>query len=126
VTGTTPRCFFGGLPKSIVYDDFDRKIEAKRSEMRRLAGAAIIGSRAYQQRGADWSGIVGDCRIARHHRGCCRNTPAPVSVAARREVRRSVICFPRPCAVVTLKRRRAPYWKVGACSLVGGATVAIN
>ena len=50
MTGTTPRCFFGGLPKSIVYDDFDRKIEAKSSEMRRLAGAAIIGSRAYQQR----------------------------------------------------------------------------
>jgi HAMP domain-containing protein len=31
-------------------DDFDRKIEAARSEMRRLAGAAIVGTRAYQQR----------------------------------------------------------------------------
>ena len=31
-------------------DDFDRKIEAARSEMRRLAGAAIAGTRAYQQR----------------------------------------------------------------------------
>src|SRR5712671_5576156 len=30
-------------------DDFDRKIEAARSEMRRLAGAAIVGTRAYQQ-----------------------------------------------------------------------------
>src|SRR6202007_2647341 len=31
-------------------DDFDRKIEAARREMRRLAGAAIVGTRAYQQR----------------------------------------------------------------------------
>jgi class 3 adenylate cyclase len=31
-------------------DDFDRRIEAARSEMRRLAGAAIVGTRAYQQR----------------------------------------------------------------------------
>ena len=31
-------------------DDFDRKIENARSEMRRLAGAAIVGTRAYQQR----------------------------------------------------------------------------
>jgi class 3 adenylate cyclase len=31
-------------------DEFDRKIEAARSEMRRLAGAAIVGTRAYQQR----------------------------------------------------------------------------
>jgi class 3 adenylate cyclase len=31
-------------------DDFDRKIAAARSEMRRLAGAAIVGTRAYQQR----------------------------------------------------------------------------
>src|SRR5215831_5625237 len=31
-------------------DDFDRKIDAARSEMRRLAGAAIVGTRAYQQR----------------------------------------------------------------------------
>jgi adenylate cyclase len=31
-------------------DDFDSKIEAARSEMRRLAGAAIVGTRAYQQR----------------------------------------------------------------------------
>ncbi len=31
-------------------DDFDRKIDATRSEMRRLAGAAIVGTRAYQQR----------------------------------------------------------------------------
>jgi adenylate cyclase len=31
-------------------DDFDRKIEAARGEMRRLAGAAIVGTRAYQQR----------------------------------------------------------------------------
>ena len=31
-------------------DDFDRKIETARSEMRRLAGAAIVGTRAYQQR----------------------------------------------------------------------------
>ena len=30
-------------------DDFDRKIEAARSEMHRLAGAAIVGTRAYQQ-----------------------------------------------------------------------------
>jgi len=30
-------------------DDFDRKVEAARSEMRRLAGAAIIGTRAYQR-----------------------------------------------------------------------------
>jgi len=30
-------------------DDFDRKIETARSEMRRLAGAAIVGTRAYQQ-----------------------------------------------------------------------------
>jgi adenylate cyclase len=31
-------------------DDFDHKIDAARSEMRRLAGAAIVGTRAYQQR----------------------------------------------------------------------------
>jgi len=31
-------------------DDFDRKIDAARSEMRRLASAAIVGTRAYQQR----------------------------------------------------------------------------
>src|SRR5947207_2744943 len=31
-------------------DDFDRKIDAARTEMRRLAGAAIVGTRAYQQR----------------------------------------------------------------------------
>jgi adenylate cyclase len=31
-------------------DDFDRKIDAARGEMRRLAGAAIVGTRAYQQR----------------------------------------------------------------------------
>src|SRR6202040_2761560 len=30
-------------------DDFDSKIEAARSEMRRLAGAAIVGTRAYQR-----------------------------------------------------------------------------
>jgi class 3 adenylate cyclase len=30
-------------------DDFDRKIEAARTEMRRLAGAAIVGTRAYQR-----------------------------------------------------------------------------
>src|SRR5437764_243943 len=30
-------------------DDFDHKIDAARSEMRRLAGAAIIGTRAYQR-----------------------------------------------------------------------------
>ncbi len=30
-------------------DNFDSKIEAARSEMRRLAGAAIVGTRAYQQ-----------------------------------------------------------------------------
>jgi len=30
-------------------DNFDRKIDAARSEMRRLAGAAIVGTRAYQQ-----------------------------------------------------------------------------
>jgi len=30
-------------------DDFDHKIDAARGEMRRLAGAAIIGTRAYQQ-----------------------------------------------------------------------------
>jgi class 3 adenylate cyclase len=31
-------------------DDFDTKVEAARTEMRRLAGAAIVGTRAYQQR----------------------------------------------------------------------------
>ena len=31
-------------------DDFDHKIDAARGEMRRLAGAAIVGTRAYQQR----------------------------------------------------------------------------
>ncbi len=31
-------------------DDFDRKIDRLQSEMRRLAGAAIVGTRAYQQR----------------------------------------------------------------------------
>jgi adenylate cyclase len=31
-------------------DDFDRKIDVARSEMRRLAGAAIVGTRAYQRR----------------------------------------------------------------------------
>jgi len=31
-------------------DDFDRKIDAAHSEMRRLASAAIIGTRTYQQR----------------------------------------------------------------------------
>jgi len=31
-------------------DDFDRKIEAARDDMRQLAGAAIIGTRAYQHR----------------------------------------------------------------------------
>ena len=31
-------------------DDFDRKIDAARSEMRLLASAAIVGTRAYQQR----------------------------------------------------------------------------
>ncbi|HEY1259809.1 MAG TPA: adenylate/guanylate cyclase domain-containing protein [Stellaceae bacterium] len=31
-------------------DDFDRRIDAARSEMRRLAGAAIIGTRDYQHR----------------------------------------------------------------------------
>jgi len=31
-------------------DDFDHKIDAALSEMRRLAGAAIVGTRAYQQR----------------------------------------------------------------------------
>jgi adenylate cyclase len=30
-------------------DDFDRKIEADRSEMQRLAGAAVVGTRASQQ-----------------------------------------------------------------------------
>ena len=30
-------------------DDFDRKIDAARSEMRRLAGAAIVATRAYQR-----------------------------------------------------------------------------
>jgi adenylate cyclase len=30
-------------------DDFDRKVDAARSEMRRLAGAAIAGTRAYQR-----------------------------------------------------------------------------
>jgi adenylate cyclase len=30
-------------------DDFDHKIDAARSEMRRLAGAAIVGTRAYQR-----------------------------------------------------------------------------
>ena len=30
-------------------DDFDRKIEAARNEMRRLAGAAVVGTRAYQR-----------------------------------------------------------------------------
>jgi class 3 adenylate cyclase len=31
-------------------DEFDHKIDAARGEMRRLAGAAIVGTRAYQQR----------------------------------------------------------------------------
>jgi class 3 adenylate cyclase len=31
-------------------DDFDRRIDAARSEMRRLAGAAVVGTRAYQRR----------------------------------------------------------------------------
>jgi hypothetical protein len=31
-------------------DDFDRKIDAAHSEMRRLAGAAIVGTRGYQRR----------------------------------------------------------------------------
>jgi class 3 adenylate cyclase len=31
-------------------DDFDRKIDTARSEMRRLASAAIVGTRAYQRR----------------------------------------------------------------------------
>jgi class 3 adenylate cyclase len=31
-------------------DDFDRKIDAARNDMRRLAGAAIVGTRAYQRR----------------------------------------------------------------------------
>ncbi len=31
-------------------DDFDRKIDTARSDMRRLAGAAIVGTRAYQRR----------------------------------------------------------------------------
>jgi class 3 adenylate cyclase len=31
-------------------DDFDRKIDSMRSEMRRLASAAIVGTRAYQRR----------------------------------------------------------------------------
>ena len=31
-------------------DDFDHKIDAARSEMRRLASAAIVGTKAYQQR----------------------------------------------------------------------------
>src|SRR5262249_48648633 len=30
-------------------DDFDRKIDAARGEMRRLGGAAIVGTRAYQR-----------------------------------------------------------------------------
>ena len=34
-------------------DDFDRKIDAARSEMRRLAGAAIVGTRAYQHHVVD-------------------------------------------------------------------------
>jgi class 3 adenylate cyclase len=34
-------------------DDFDRKIDAARSEMRRLADAAIVGTRAYQHRVVD-------------------------------------------------------------------------
>ena len=38
-------------------DDFDRKVDAARSEMRRLAGAAIVGTRAYQ-RHADAIGLV--------------------------------------------------------------------
>ena len=50
-------------------DDFDRKIDAARSEMRRLAGAAIVGTRAYQRRVvADRLGTAGDRRPARHHR----------------------------------------------------------
>lgn len=31
-------------------DDFDRRLDAARSEMRRLAGSAIVGTRAYQHR----------------------------------------------------------------------------
>ena len=36
-------------------DDVDRKIDAARREMRRLAGAAIVGTRAYQRRVVDIS-----------------------------------------------------------------------
>jgi len=39
-------------------DDFDRKIDAARSEMRRLAGAAIVGTRAYQQRTVEISLVL--------------------------------------------------------------------
>jgi class 3 adenylate cyclase len=34
-------------------DDFDHKVEAVRSDMRRFAGAAIVGTRAYQHRVVD-------------------------------------------------------------------------
>jgi class 3 adenylate cyclase len=49
-TGDKPQA--GELPAELDdwRDDFDRKIEIARSEMRRLAGAAIVGTRAYQQR----------------------------------------------------------------------------
>jgi hypothetical protein len=44
-------------------DDFDRKIDAARSEMRRLAGAAIVGTRAYQRRVVE-IGLVRCCSAA--------------------------------------------------------------
>jgi adenylate cyclase len=50
-------------------DDFDRKIDAARGEMRRLAGAAIVGTpRLPAARCPNWLGAVGDRHTAWHHR----------------------------------------------------------
>ena len=72
-------------------DDFDRKIDTARSDMRRLAGAAIVGTRAYQRRVvAIRRGAVGDRRRTRHHGGGCRHgrPRAPGAPPAPRHRRR--------------------------------------
>src|SRR6202030_487859 len=76
-------------------DDFDRKIDAARNEMRRLAGAAVIGTRAYQRRvvtigvalldcGAAWP----YCRRPRHPRSGAPRAP-PAARHCRRRARRA-------------------------------------
>jgi len=61
-------------------DDFDRKIDVARSEMRRLAGAAIVGTRAYQQRVVEISLAL---LAARGNGSLCirmkRSSPLPLS-----------------------------------------------